>query len=434
MKRTLISIAALTLVLSLVSGAPVQAATCISYLSSQTGVTDNSTSTYCVLEIASGNNTWTAPANVTSINLLVVGGGGAGNGHMGGAPSNAGGGGGGGLVVIANGFSVTGGSSYSITIGGGGLIDYGSDAATDGANTIFGSITSLGGGAGGDEVNRTLGHSGGSAGGSANGANVSTKSTYSGAGNAYGNNGGAGTVGGAAGGGGGAGTAGASATLSTGGAGGNGLLIDLNGNGEFVTESGTTTYGAGGGGASASASGQRTAGIGSGGGGANPMTGDGTAGIVIISYLISQSSNSGSVAATQIPIPDPKQKSSIDSFTPLSTSSESTTSVNVVGVFVEKIVNIGVNGVNLPEGGWVQTPTSIRFTVAKTTSKQLVITLYNGAVPVLQLEPIKVILEASVVVSTSKAKPISITCSKVGRRDIARRGAAPVCPSGYVKK
>jgi hypothetical protein len=164
------------------------------------------------------------------------------------------------------------------------------------------------------------------------------------------------------------------------------------------------------------------------------MTGDGTSGIVIISYLISQSSNSGSVTATQIPIPDPKQKSSIDSFTPASTSSESSTAVSVNGVFVEKIVNIQVNGVNLPEGSWIQTPTTIRFTVAKTTSKQLSITLFNGAVPVLQLEPIKVTLDATAVVSTSKAKPISITCSKVGRRDISRRGTMPVCPSGYIKK
>ena len=97
-------------------------------------------------------------------------------------------------------------------------------------------------------------------------------------------------------------------------------------------------------------------------------------------------------------------------------------------------MNIQVNGVNLPGGSWVQTPTIIQFTVAKTTAKQLLITIYNGAVPVLQLEPIKVTLDTSAVVSTLKAKPISITCSKVGRRDLVRRGAAPVCPIGYIKK
>jgi hypothetical protein len=339
------------------------------------------------------------------------------------------------LVVIANNFTVTPSASYSITIGESGTINYPSGIGSDGTPTIFGSITALGGGAGGDAINTTLGRPGGSAGGSANGANVSSKSTYSGAGTAYGNNGGAGITGGGAGGGGGAGSAGSSANGNTGGAGGSGLLIELDGSGDFVTGSGTTTYGAGGSGAgSSSGNGGRGIGVGAGGGGSDVMTGDGSAGIVIISYLISQSSNSGSVAATQIPIPDPKQKSSIESSTPTSTSSESETAINVSGVFIEKVVNIQVNGVNLPEGSWVQTPTSIRFTVAKTTSKQLVITLYNGAVPVLQLEPIKVILEASAVVSTSKAKPISITCSKLGRRDIARRGAAPICPSGYIKR
>lgn len=430
MKRILFSTAALTMALSLVSANPAQAVACTSYLSSQTGVTDNSTSTYCVLAIASGSNTWTAPANVTTINLLVVGGGGSGNGFLGGG-NNFGGGGGGGLVVIANNFSVTPSGTYSITIGGGGLINYGSATGANGSSSIFGSITALGGGAGGDAVNTTLGQSGGSAGGTANNVSASIKSTYSGIGTAYGNNGGAGVVGGAAGGGGGAGSAGSSAVLNTGGAGGSGLLIDRNGSGEFVTGSGSTTYGAGGSGAgSASNNGSRGNGIGAGGGGASGMDGDGSAGIVIISYLIAQSSNSSSVTA--IPVPDPKQKSSIDSFTPSSTSSESTTAVKVNGVFVEKVLNIQVNGVNLPDGSWVQTPTTIEFTVAKTTSKQLLITLFNGAVPVLQLEPIKVTLDTAAL--TSKAKPISITCSKVGRRDLVRRGVAPICPTGYQKK
>jgi hypothetical protein len=162
------------------------------------------------------------------------------------------------------------------------------------------------------------------------------------------------------------------------------------------------------------------------------MDGDGTAGIVIISYLIPQSSNSGSITA--IPIPDPKQKSSIDSFTPASTSSESSTAVRVNGVFFENIVNIQVNGVNLPAGNWVQTSTTISFTVAKTKSKQLSITLFNGSVPVLQLEPIKVTLDTAVVPVTSNVKSSAITCIKPGRRDILRRGAAPTCPIGYQKK
>jgi hypothetical protein len=397
-------------------------------LSNQSGVTDNSTSTYCVLEIASGTNTWTAPTGITSINLLVVGGGGAGNGHMGGS-ANYGGGGGGGLVVIANSFSVTGGSSYSISIGSGGAINYPTDSASSGQSTIFGSITALGGGAGGEAVTKTA-SAGGSSGGSANGGNVVAKSTYSGPGTSYGNAGGAGTLGFGAGGGGGAGSAGGNASMAAAGSGGSGLLIDLDGTGNFVTGSGATTYGAGGGGASSGGTGSAGTGVGAGGGGSNPMAGDGTAGIVIIVYTIA-----GPAPAQAEPLfPSPAQKSKIDSFTPTSTSSESETAVVVTGNFNEKIVNIQVNGVNLPAGSWTQSSTKIQFTLAKSKSEKILILIFNGAVPVLDLAPITVNQVSIKTASTIANKPITITCSKAGRRDLTRKGLAPICPSGYQKR
>lgn len=63
-----------------------------------------------------GNNTWTAPAYVTSVEYLVVGGGGGG----GGAYDNGGAGGGGGGVVLTGTKTVVPGQTYNIIVGDGG--------------------------------------------------------------------------------------------------------------------------------------------------------------------------------------------------------------------------------------------------------------------------------------------------------------------------
>ena len=91
---------------------------------------------------------WTAPAGVTVVDLMLVGGGGAGGGVVGGGSGSAGGGGGGGGVVIHS-VPVTPGTSYTVTIGAGGARSTGTGDGGLGGNTTFGSLlTALGGGGG----------------------------------------------------------------------------------------------------------------------------------------------------------------------------------------------------------------------------------------------------------------------------------------------
>ena len=67
--------------------------------------------------ISTGNFQWTAPAGVTSVNIVAIGGGG------GGASLYNGSGGGGGALTYANNVSVTPGTAYTIAVGAGGAKD-----------------------------------------------------------------------------------------------------------------------------------------------------------------------------------------------------------------------------------------------------------------------------------------------------------------------
>lgn len=90
-----------------------------------------------------GTTSWTAPANVSSVEVLVVAGGG------GGGANHAGGGGAGG-VLYRSGYPVVPGTSYTVTVGGGG-----SRATTfpargsNGGNSQFDKLIAIGGGGGG---------------------------------------------------------------------------------------------------------------------------------------------------------------------------------------------------------------------------------------------------------------------------------------------
>jgi len=169
--------------------------------------------------------------------LVVAGGGGAGNAYL----PNGGGGAGGllqGIVPVVN------GTTYTVTVGGGG-------AAASGSNSVFGSITAIGGGQAGGTGGVPL--TGGSGGGGTN--------LYAGAQGVAGQgNAGGKSTGGGNGGGGGAGTVGLDAPTATGG--GNG------GAGIASVISGTVTTYAGGGGGSGNGSGA-FAGTGGAGGGGN---------------------------------------------------------------------------------------------------------------------------------------------------------------------
>ena len=215
----------------------------------------------------SGFNATTPGSNATpTVEYLVVAGG-AGGGK------NEGGGGGAGGFRTATGLSVTAGSAITVTIGAGGAGGTTGVPAGGGSNSVFGSITSTGGGRGGyytaavdANSNGASGGSGGGGGGGATGVTPLGGSGTSGQGSAGGNGAGSPSYGG--GGGGGASAVGANATTTVGGNGGAGTASSITGS--------SVTYAGGGGGGAFS--GGTSAGTGGAGGGGNGTKVDGTAG------------------------------------------------------------------------------------------------------------------------------------------------------------
>ena len=78
-----------------------------------------------------GANTWTAPAGVSLVSIVLVGGGGSGRGQ-----GTFGGGGGGGGLCWINEFPVQGGTTYSLNVGAGGIGGH-NGVSNPGSNTWF---------------------------------------------------------------------------------------------------------------------------------------------------------------------------------------------------------------------------------------------------------------------------------------------------------
>ena len=194
-----------------------------------------------------------------NVEILVVAGGGGGAGDYGG------GGGAGGLIYYAS-YSVTP-QAYTVTVGAGGGGSTGSSIrGNNGFNSVFNSLTAVGGGGGGAEGN-SAGKDGGSGGGSSYSAGAGSPTP--GQGSAGGSNLNA-TPYYAAAGGGGAGAAGAAGSGATGGAGGAGLPYSI---------SGATVYYAGGGGGGGEQTITAGGAGGTGGGGRGSNGGSGGAGV-----------------------------------------------------------------------------------------------------------------------------------------------------------
>lgn len=189
----------------------------------------------------------------TVAQVLVVGGGGSGGVGRG---TLGGGGGGAGGVVFSNSYTLTA-SSYSVTVGEGGqsVTSYGPTNGNNGQNSIFGTMTAVGGGGGGSDYDSAPlynGSDGGSGGGSvisSSGVGMAIQTPQANSSSYYGNNGGVAVQSGPgypAGGGGGAGSTGFSPNLSgypnKGGNGGAGVTIN------FVSGYPTGYFAAGGGG------------------------------------------------------------------------------------------------------------------------------------------------------------------------------------------
>lgn len=252
---------------------------------------------------STGADTWTCPAGVTSIELLVVGGGGSGG--RGTTLAGWDGGGGAGGVIHIRDYPVIPGTIYNLSVGAGGTVPGSAANGDSGDNSIFDTVIAYGGGGGGKYG--TAGSDGASGGGG--GGDVYT---FGGQGIVgQGNNGGSGQnlppeTGG---GGGGAGEPGADGTVYGAGRGGDGLSINITGTSVYygggggggigrndlggntqVAKGGAGGGGNGGasgytGGASSVAATNGEANTGGGGGGGNP-SGNGGSGVVILRYVV----------------------------------------------------------------------------------------------------------------------------------------------------
>ncbi|MDP1759870.1 MAG: hypothetical protein Q8L01_00105, partial [Candidatus Woesebacteria bacterium] len=232
------------------------------------------------------------PPNAGTVEVLVVGGGGGGGQRIGG------GGGAGGLTYNAS-YSVSS-SPITVTVGGGGagaVSSAGGNYGTAGSDSVFGTITTTGGGRGAYYNGGNLtGGSGGSGGGQGG-----TSAGTGGAGTAgQGNNGG--VVGGGYSGGGGGGQSAVGGTGTTNGTnGGAGYTSSISGSSVCYaggggaggnSGDGTATCGGGGGGGGGTSASNGTANTGGGGGGGRNVSdltgvtgGNGGSGIVIVRYL-----------------------------------------------------------------------------------------------------------------------------------------------------
>jgi hypothetical protein len=250
--------------------------------------------------------------NLTAVEVLVVAGGG------GGGAGTAGGGGGGGLIYNTN-FAVTPGSALTVTVGAGGsgkVYSVSNSAGDNGENSVFGSLTAIGGGGGGNRDSGQVGKNGGSGGGGGgseggiNGAGTGTSGQ--GFAGGVGRGGGVGSAGGGGGGAGGVGQA--SPSTGLGGNGGPGLGFDISGTFTYYgggggggSHTGRSSGGIGGGGAgsqngptyNAVAGTTNTGGGGGGGGGAagGQYGGNGGSGIVIVRYPGPQKAIGGTVTS-----------------------------------------------------------------------------------------------------------------------------------------
>ena len=237
------------------------------------------------------------------VEVLVVAGGGGGG--------SFGGGGGAGGLIYNSAYQLTNAAAITVTVGAGGAGQATSDTGipgTNGSNSVFGSLTAIGGGGGGSRYGGAQSYqaNSGSNGGSGGGSSMGDSGPVAPGGIAtagQGNNGGVGFIGSYKhGGGGGAGQVGQNATFTNAGNGGNGQTFSISGTsttyaggggGGIYVDGGTAGTGGTGGGGNGNGFGAPGNGVANtgGGGGGGPYTfsynnpgGTGGSGIVIVRY------------------------------------------------------------------------------------------------------------------------------------------------------
>jgi hypothetical protein len=258
---------------------------------------NSDTSTYEVYT-STGWQYLSSTAYTYNVEYLVVAGG-AGGGACESSAEKGGGGGGAGGYKTATGFTLSQGTTYTVTVGGGGAGGAGGTTNTGsaGSNSVFSTITSTGGGGGGAGSGGSGGGgtkngvAGGSGGGAGGGGASGGAASPAGQGNAGGSTSGNPTGGG---GGGGASAAGSVSSSASGANGGNGSASSITGSSvTYAGGGGGGRYFAGGGsvgsggtgGGGAGGGGTGTANTGGGGGGGQNGGSGGTAGsgVVILS-------------------------------------------------------------------------------------------------------------------------------------------------------
>lgn len=298
-----------TITISYTAGTVLAADTGVLASFSNQPVTNNKAAPAYVVETFTslGTITWTAPAGVTSVEYLVVGGGGGGGGTSSYITAYGGGGGGAGGFRTASGYAVVPGNSYTITVGAGGNGGAtGANPGTHGGNSVFATITSIGGGYGAGSDGDMNGGAGGSGGGGVRDGDGGARTSGQGyvGGDGYHRNNQPESY--LSGGGGGSSQAGGDATATAAGRGGDGTVSLISGisvtyaggggggSGYIYGGAAGGSGGGGAGGAYPTNNGADATGYGSGGGGGTSARsgggatagGNGSSGIVIIRYLL----------------------------------------------------------------------------------------------------------------------------------------------------
>jgi len=140
-----------------------------------------------------------------------------------------------------------------------------------------------------------------------------------------------------------------------------------------------------------------------------------------------------SAPAVATPVPDPVQQSKITGLSVATAVAKTLTPVVVSGSFVEKISNISLDNTFLVPGSWVQTPTTVSFTLPGKSTGTYLIQIYNGSAPVLNAQSFTFIapVASATSVATKPAKVTYIRCVKPDRGIRIYYGINPSCPVGY---
>ena len=104
--------------------------------------------------------------------------------------------------------------------------------------------------------------------------------------------------------------------------------------------------------------------------------------------------------------------------------------LSIAGKFTQTIQNIDVDGVALDKSDWVQSASSLQITLPKNADGDLIIQIYNGALPLLAPLRVKYQSSKNPVANPATLGPIT-SCVKANR---TYKPKAPNCLPGYTAK